>query len=155
MKNLFKIVLSYLLISFNTYVLAVENKNNALLKVGVLAPFSAEFKDLGETVLYSVNLALNDINDKSIVARNFTIENNKIFFESDISSIDKVLKALQDKNINEAALERLRDEEVRLQNALVNISLPTFGICQGCNNEINFDRLEALPGSTLCTDCAQ
>ena len=66
MKNLFKIVLSYLLISFNTYVLAVENKNNALLKVGVLAPFSGEFKDLGETVLYSVNLALHDIGDKSI-----------------------------------------------------------------------------------------
>lgn len=65
------------------------------------------------------------------------------------------LEALQDKNVNEAALERLRDEEVRLQNALVKISLPTFGICQGCNNEINFDRLEALPGSTLCTNCAK
>ena len=66
MKILFKIILSYLLISFNTYVLSIENKDENLLKVGVLAPFSGEFKDLGETVLYSVNLALHDIGDNSI-----------------------------------------------------------------------------------------
>jgi|TARA_B110000116_G_C16792157_1_gene564421 DnaK suppressor protein len=64
------------------------------------------------------------------------------------------LEAMQDKSVNEAALERLKDEEVRLQNALTNISMPNFGICQGCGNEINFDRLEALPGSTHCTACA-
>ena len=66
MKNLFKIILSYLLISFNTYVFSVEKNNENLLKIGVLAPFSGEFKDLGETILYSVNLALNDIGDESI-----------------------------------------------------------------------------------------
>ena len=54
------------------------------------------------------------------------------------------LEALQDKNVNEAALERLRDEQVRLQNALANIYLPSFGVCQGCGNEISFDRLEVL-----------
>jgi DnaK suppressor protein len=64
------------------------------------------------------------------------------------------LEALQDKNVNEAALERLRDEQVRLQNALTNIYLPSFGICQACGNEISFDRLEVLPGSTMCTGCA-
>ena len=64
------------------------------------------------------------------------------------------LEALQDKNVNDAALERLRDEQVRLQNALANIYLPSFGVCQGCGNEISFDRLEVLPGSTMCTVCA-
>ncbi|MDB4721624.1 TraR/DksA C4-type zinc finger protein [Verrucomicrobiales bacterium] len=64
------------------------------------------------------------------------------------------LEAMQDKSVNEAALERLRDEDVRLQNALTKILMADFGICQGCGNEINFDRLEALPGSTLCTECA-
>ena len=86
MKNLFKIVLSYLLISFNTYVLAVENKNNALLKVGVLAPFSGEFKDLGETVLYSVNLALHDIGDKSI----------RVYPKDSGSDKEKILKACEE-----------------------------------------------------------
>ena len=64
------------------------------------------------------------------------------------------LEAMQDKSVNEAALERLRDEEVKLQNALTKLLMPDFGICQGCGNEINFDRVEALPGSTHCTECA-
>ncbi len=86
MKNLFKIVLSYLLISFNTYVLSIENKDENLLKVGVLAPFSGEFKDLGETVLYSVNLALHDIGDNSI----------KIYPKDSGSNKEKILKACQE-----------------------------------------------------------
>ena len=39
------------------------------------------------------------------------------------------LEALQDKNVNQAALERLKDEQIRLQNALANILLPSFGVC--------------------------
>ena len=86
MKNLFKIILSYLLISFNTYVCSVENKNENLLKIGVLAPFSGEFKDLGETVLYSVNLALHDIGDGSI----------KIYPKDSGSNKEKILKSCEE-----------------------------------------------------------
>ncbi len=66
MKKFFKIILSYLLITFNSYVFAVETNGTNILKIGILAPFSGEFKSIGETVLYSVNLALHDINDDSI-----------------------------------------------------------------------------------------
>jgi len=66
MKKISKIILSYLLITFNSYVLAVENNNTNILKIGILAPFSGEFKSIGETVLYSVNLAIHDIGDDSI-----------------------------------------------------------------------------------------
>ena len=66
MKNFFIIFLSYLLISFNTFVLSFENKNGDLLKIGILAPFSGENKYLGENILHSVNLALHDIEDNSI-----------------------------------------------------------------------------------------
>ena len=86
MKNFVKIILSYLLISFNTYVFSVEKNNDNLLKIGVLAPFSGEFKDLGETVLYSVNLALNDINDKSI----------KIYPKDSGSNKEKILKSCEE-----------------------------------------------------------
>ncbi len=86
MKYLFKIILSYLLISFNTYVFSVENKNENLLKIGVLAPFSGEFKDLGEAILYSVNIALHDIGDKSI----------KIFPKDSGSNKEKILKACEE-----------------------------------------------------------
>ena len=66
MKNAFKIILSYLLITFNTYVFADQNSSTNILKVGVLAPLSGEFKTLGETILYSINLALHDINDNAV-----------------------------------------------------------------------------------------
>ena len=66
MKKTFKIILSYLLITFNSYVSAVESNSSNILKIGVLAPLSGELKVLGETILYSVNLALHDINDDSI-----------------------------------------------------------------------------------------
>ena len=52
MKKTFKLILSYLLISFNTFVFAVENKDVDFLKIGVLAPFSGELKGLGEEILY-------------------------------------------------------------------------------------------------------
>ena len=86
MKNLFKIILSYLLISFNTYVFSVEKNNENLLKIGVLAPFSGEFNDLGETVLYSVNLALHDIGDGSI----------KIYPKDSGSNKEKILKSCEE-----------------------------------------------------------
>ena len=86
MKNLFRIILSYLLISFNTYVFSVENKNENLLKIGVLAPFSGEFKDIGKTVLYSVNLALHDIYDESI----------KIYPKDSGSNKEKILKSCEE-----------------------------------------------------------
>ena len=54
MKNLLKIILSYLIISFNTFAISLESKSDVSLKIGVLAPFSGEFKDLGETVLLRV-----------------------------------------------------------------------------------------------------
>ena len=66
MKKTLNIFLSYLLITFNSFVFAVENNNSNVLKIGILAPFSGEFKSLGETILYSVNLALHDIDDDSI-----------------------------------------------------------------------------------------
>jgi len=86
MKNLFRIILSYLLISFNTYVFSVENNNENLLKIGVLAPFSGEFKDIGKTVLYSVNLALHDIDDESI----------KIYPKDSGSNKEKILKSCEE-----------------------------------------------------------
>ena len=64
------------------------------------------------------------------------------------------LEAMQDKSVNEAALQRLRDESIRLHNALVNIMRPDFGNCQNCGQKIAIERLQALPASTLCIECA-
>tara|TARA_Y100000590_G_scaffold212363_1_gene240688 strand:+ start:1792 stop:2952 length:1161 start_codon:yes stop_codon:yes gene_type:complete len=79
MKNTFKIILSYLLITFNTYVAADENSGKNILKIGILAPLSGELKALGETILYSANLALHDIgSDKIELYPNSYNSNKKI-----------------------------------------------------------------------------
>ena len=58
------IVLSYILILFNTNLFSNENDDE--LKVGLLVPFSGEYKNLGNSLLLSVQLALNEIGDKNI-----------------------------------------------------------------------------------------
>ncbi len=66
MKKTIYLFLSYLLITFNSFVVPVENNNKNVLKIGILAPFSGEYRSVGETILYSVNLALHDLNDDSV-----------------------------------------------------------------------------------------
>ena len=64
MKNKFIVILTYIIIFFNSNLLCDE-KNN-VLKVGLLAPFSGEFKELGNSLLYSLQLALDEIDDKNV-----------------------------------------------------------------------------------------
>ena len=64
MKNKFIIIITYILIFFNSNLSSNENKN--LLKVGLLAPLSGEYKELGDSLLYSLQLALDEINDKDV-----------------------------------------------------------------------------------------
>ena len=59
-----------------------------------MAPFSGEFKDLGETVLYSINLALHDINDSSI----------KIYPKDSGSNAERIIKSC----------EEFRDEGIKI-----------------------------------------
>ena len=66
MKKIIIIFLSYLSITFNSFIFATENNNSNVLKIGILAPFTGELKFMGEAILFSVNLALHDINDEII-----------------------------------------------------------------------------------------
>ncbi len=86
MKKTLSIFLSYLLITFNSFVFATENNNKDILKIGVLAPFSGELKFIGETILYSINLALHDINDNSL----------KIYPKDSGSKKERILSACKD-----------------------------------------------------------
>jgi DnaK suppressor protein len=52
---------------------------------------------------------------------------------------------------------RLRGREQRLlkkiDQALERVETGIFGICEDCGNEINIQRLEARPVTTMCIDC--
>ena len=54
--------LSYILVLFNTNLIADENEG---LKIGLL-PFSGDYRNLGESLLLSTQLALDEINDENI-----------------------------------------------------------------------------------------
>ena len=65
MKNKFISIITYILIFFNSSLLSDEI--NKTLKVGLLAPLSGEYKELGQSLLYSLQLALDEINDKNVL----------------------------------------------------------------------------------------
>ena len=64
MKNKLIIIIAYILIFFNSNLLSKENNN--VLKIGLLAPLSGEYKELGDSLLYSLQLALGEIGDKNV-----------------------------------------------------------------------------------------
>ena len=57
--------LFYIFLLFNTNLVAGENDGK--LRIGLLAPFSGEYKSLGESLLLSTQLALNEIGNKNII----------------------------------------------------------------------------------------
>ena len=65
MKKKFILTLFYIIFFFNFNLLSKEN--NEVLKVGLLAPLSGSYSDLGNSLLYSLQLALEEINDKNLV----------------------------------------------------------------------------------------
>ena len=57
--------LSYIFLLFYSNLIADEHSEK--LKVGLLAPFSGEYKKLGESLLLSTQLALNEIGNENII----------------------------------------------------------------------------------------
>ena len=64
MKNKFILTLIYIIFFFNSNLLSEEN--NKILKVGLLAPLSGSYSELGNSLLYSLQLALEEIDDKNV-----------------------------------------------------------------------------------------
>ena len=77
MKSKFFLLIFYILFIFNTNLLSSEN--NKILKVGLLAPLSGPHSEIGNSLLYSLQLALEEINDENviIVPRDTGFNNNE------------------------------------------------------------------------------
>ena len=65
MKSKILLLIFYIIFLFNSNVLS--NENNKILKVGLLAPLSGPYSDIGYSLLYSLQLALEEIDDKNVV----------------------------------------------------------------------------------------
>ena len=64
MKKKTVIFLSYIILFFNSNLLSDENDKK--LKIGLLAPLTGEYAELGKSLLYSLQLALDEINDNDV-----------------------------------------------------------------------------------------
>ena len=65
MKNKIYLVLFYILFIFNSNLFSDES--NKLLKVGLLAPLSGPYNEIGNSLLYSLQLALEEIGDENVI----------------------------------------------------------------------------------------
>ena len=87
------VIITYILLSFNFKTFADENQKS--LKVGLLAPFSGEYKDIGQSIMLSLQLALDEIGDDQI----------KIFpRDSGFNNSEKLIQSI----------ESLREENVKI-----------------------------------------
>jgi ABC-type branched-subunit amino acid transport system substrate-binding protein len=85
MKKKFILALIYIIFFFNFNLFSEEN--NKILKVGLLAPLSGSYNELGNSLLYSLQLALEEI------------DYNKVFIvprDSGFNDKDKLDNAIQD-----------------------------------------------------------
>jgi len=65
MKSKIIISIFYILFVFNSNLLSDED--NKTLKVGLLAPLSGAYSEVGSSLLYSLQLSLEEINDKKVI----------------------------------------------------------------------------------------
>lgn len=64
------------------------------------------------------------------------------------------MDAINNKTINEAALRENLKKLQKLERALENIGDKEFGKCEKCGEEIVFGRLQFMPWTTRCVNCA-
>ena len=116
MNKKFKIIITYIILSFNSHLLSSENNNT--LKIGLLAPLTGEYKDLGYSLLYSLQLALDEIDDKDvmIIPRDSGSNNNE--------KLNQAIKEIrsQGAKVVIGPINNDEFEEVKKYNDLVFIS---------------------------------
>jgi ABC-type branched-subunit amino acid transport system substrate-binding protein len=64
MKKRFILTLFYIIFFFNSNIFSEENSK--ILKIGLLAPLSGSYSELGNSLLHSLQLALEEIDDENV-----------------------------------------------------------------------------------------
>ena len=104
-KKNYLILILYILTFFNSNLLS--NEKNEVLKVGLLAPLVGEYKELGTSMLYSLQLALEEINDENvfIVPRDAGFNDkeklNKAVQEIKQQGVDIIIGPISENEFNE------------------------------------------------------
>ncbi|MCF6206478.1 MAG: TraR/DksA C4-type zinc finger protein [Sulfurovum sp.] len=65
------------------------------------------------------------------------------------------MEAMAEQEVNQKILEESTLRLTRLNNALLRIDKPSFGICIECEEEIGIERMKIRPESVRCVACAK
>jgi DnaK suppressor protein len=57
--------------------------------------------------------------------------------------------------LNLALREKIERRADQLEDALARLDDGDYGICESCGQPINPERLDVLPGTELCVECAR
>ena len=125
--------LSYIFLLFYSNLIADEHGKK--LKVGLLAPFSGEYKKLGESLLLSTQLALNEIgNENIIIIPRDSGSNNKESLNSAIKEIRSngakiIIGPMTSSSFkelgkyNDTIFISLSNKEPKISNNVINIGI--------------------------------
>ena len=64
------------------------------------------------------------------------------------------MDAIGSRKISEAKLGDARSRLIMLERALAKINDPVFGLCVSCGDPIPLARLQLMPETRVCVDCA-
>ena len=116
MKKKIFVIISYIILCFNSHLFSIEDNRN--LKIGLLAPLSGEYAELGNSLLYSLQLALDEIGDKEV----FIIPRDSGFNNKEkMNTAIKDFKS-QDIKVIIGPLSNKEFDEVKKHNELLFIS---------------------------------
>ena len=86
-KNHLLVLFLFFILSSNLY----SDENNKKLKVGLLAPLSGTYSDIGNSLLNSLQLALEEINDENVII---------VPRDSGLNNIEKLDSAIKDMKLS-------------------------------------------------------
>ena len=83
MKSKIFLIIFYIIFGFISNLLSAENDKK--LKVGLLAPLSGPYSEIGNSLLYSLQLALEEIDDENVTI----IPKDSVFNNSEKINIER------------------------------------------------------------------
>jgi len=85
------------------------------------------------------------------VSRSFKSESDPLKF--DVGDFYDHASSDRDRELALMFTDRERDKLLQIDEALKNIEEGSYGICESCGDEIDKDRLRAMPFAKLCLSC--
>lgn len=65
------------------------------------------------------------------------------------------MDAITNLAVNQTAMASRKSRVAALENALLRMAQPGFGICETCGNAIEAKRLMVMPEATACVACVR